>query len=103
MARTYDKFPELGVDVGAAVYGDPVMLLCLHRVDLADRADLLVNGLSGMLRESLIEPFPEELGLGPTSGIERWPGQQLIERSAEHTRREKGWALGERVDRKPDP
>ena len=53
------------------------MTLIVHR---APRADQLVDGLAGLLRDPLPDPFEQELVLVPARGVERWLSQRLSHR-----------------------
>ncbi|MCW2786344.1 MAG: recC [Marmoricola sp.] len=53
------------------------MALTVHR---AERADLLVEGLAGLLRTPLPDPFATELVIVPARGVERWLSQRLSHR-----------------------
>ncbi len=52
----------------------PDVPLHLHR---APRADQLAEGLAGLLRTPLQDPFAQELVLVPARGVERWLSQTL--------------------------
>lgn len=63
----------------------------MHR---AARADQLVEGLAGLLREPLPDPFAQELVLVPAKGIERWLSQQLSHRLGQAPGRDDGVCAG---------
>ncbi|HET7523875.1 MAG TPA: exodeoxyribonuclease V subunit gamma, partial [Acidimicrobiales bacterium] len=52
-------------------------MLHVHR---SERADLLVDILSGVLREALPDPMVSEVIAVPTRGVERWLSQRLSHR-----------------------
>ena len=67
------------------------MPLLLHR---APRADHLVDGLAGMLRAPLPDPFAQELVLVPARGVERWLSQRLSHRLGHGPGHEDGVCAG---------
>ena len=69
------------------------MALRVHR---AERADLLVEGLAGLLRTPLPDPFAQELVLVPARGVERWLSQRLSHRLGHAEGREDGVCAGVR-------
>ncbi|MDQ6642305.1 MAG: exodeoxyribonuclease V subunit gamma, partial [Actinomycetota bacterium] len=67
------------------------MPLLLHR---APRADVLAEGLAGLLGTPLADPFAKELVLVPARGVERWLSQRLSHRLGRETGREDGVCAG---------
>ncbi|WP_157195476.1 exodeoxyribonuclease V subunit gamma, partial [Nocardia tenerifensis] len=50
------------------------MPLHIHR---AERADILADGLAGLLATPLPDPFAAEVVAVPAKGVERWLTQRL--------------------------
>jgi exodeoxyribonuclease V gamma subunit len=67
------------------------MAFVVHR---GERADLLVQGLAGLLSVPLPDPFARELVIVPARGIERWLSQRLSHRLGTGTSGQDGVCAG---------